>query len=87
MTSKEAIGYFIALCTIRLDREGAKAVSIIEKELKILEILRKHLHIEKDYYDCDDMCSSFEYVGVDDLGGIDLTEEEFNKVKVWLKND
>lgn len=51
-----------------------------EKEHKALEILKKHLHLEIDSYDCDDMSSSFECLCVDDLGAMELTEDELKSL-------
>lgn len=58
-----------------------------EKEHKALKILKKHLHFEIDSYDCDDMSSSFECICVDDLGAMELTEDELNTLMEVLKNE
>ena len=39
MNSKEALEYFVALCTLNFDKEGAKKVGIIKKDLERLEKL------------------------------------------------
>lgn len=48
----------------------------LKKEHKALQILKKHLHFEIDSYDCDDQSASFECLCVDDLGYMDVTQEE-----------
>lgn len=41
MTSKEALGYFVALCTLNFDKDGAKRCKIIKKDLEVLECFKK----------------------------------------------
>ena len=63
-----------------------RELDLIEKDLKILQMLKKNMSIETDYYD-DDMRHEYEYVA---YNGMDLwieSEEEFNKLKEWLEND
>ena len=64
-----------------------KELDLIEKNLEILQILKKKMSIETDYYDDDNMCREYEYIA---CNGMDLcieNEEEFNKIKEWLTND
>ena len=80
----------IAMACLGIDKpdiETEKAIKIIEKELKVLEILKKKMIIDTDYYDSDDGCEEFEYIAYNgEALNID-TEEEFNKVKEWLEDD
>ena len=63
-----------------------RKLDLIEKDLKILQMLKKNMSIKTDYYD-DDMRHEYEYIA---YNGMDLwieNEEEFNKLKEWLEND
>ena len=63
-----------------------RELDLIEKDLKILQMLKKNMSIKTDYYD-DDMRHEYEYIA---YNGMDLwieNEEEFNKLKEWLEND
>ena len=63
-----------------------RELDLIEKDLKILQMLKKNMSIKTDYYD-DDMRHEYEYIA---YNGMDLwieSEEEFNKLKEWLGND
>ena len=63
-----------------------RELDLIEKDLKILQMLKKNMSIKTDYYD-DDMRHKYEYIA---YNGMDLwieSEEEFNKLKEWLEND
>lgn len=42
MNSLEALDYFVALCTLNFDKEGAEKVKIIKKELKKVEELEEN---------------------------------------------
>ena len=64
-----------------------RELDLIEKDLEILQILKKKMSIETDYYDDDNMCREYEYIA---CNGMDLcieNEEDFNKIKEWLTND
>ena len=64
-----------------------RELDLIEKDLEILQILKKKMSIETDYYDDDNMCREYEYIA---CNGMDLcieNEEEFNKIKEWLEDD
>ena len=56
-----------------------------EKQKKILDILKKktisHFYIQwtKNYKDCNELCDGTEYS--------ELTQEEYDLLKEWLKND
>ena len=63
-----------------------RELDLIEKDLKILQMLKKNMSIKTDYCD-DDMRHEYEYIA---YNGMDLwieSEEEFNKLKEWLGND
>ena len=84
------ISHRIAMACLGIDKpdiETEKAIKIIEKELKVLEMLKKKMSIGTDYYDSDDGCEKIEYIVYNgEVLNID-TEEEFNKVKEWLEDD
>ena len=84
------ISHRIAMACLGIDKpdiETEKAIKIIEKELKVLEMLKKKMSIETDYYDSDDGCEKIEYIVYNgEVLNID-TEEEFNKVKEWLEHE
>lgn len=95
MNSEEALSrikrsHRIAMVCLGIDKpdiETEKAIKIIEKELKVLEMLKKKMSIGTDYYDSDDGCEKIEYIVYNgEVLNID-TEEEFNKVKEWLENE
>ena len=95
MNNKEAlerikISHRIAMACLGIDKpdiETEKAIKIIEKELKVLEMLKKKMSIGTDYYDSDDGCEKIEYIVYNgEVLNID-TEEEFNKVKEWLEDE
>lgn len=63
-----------------------RELDIIEKDLEILQMLKKNMSIKTDYYD-DDMRHGYEYIA---YNGMDLwieSKEEFNKLKEWLTNE
>ena len=63
-----------------------RELDLIEKDLKILQMLKKNMSIKTDYYD-DDMRHEYEYIA---YNGMDLwieSKEEFNKLKEWLENE
>lgn len=63
-----------------------RELDLIEKDLKILQMLKKNMSIKTDYYD-DDMRHEYEYIA---YNGMDLwieSKEEFNKLKEWLEDD
>ena len=63
-----------------------RELDLIEKDLEILQMLKKNMSIKTDYYD-DDMRHEYEYIA---YNGMDLwieSKEEFNKIKEWLTND
>ena len=95
MTSKEALerikkSHYIAMACIGIDKpdkETEKAIKIIEKDLEILEMLKKKMTIETDYCDNDLGCEIFEYIA---FNGEPLnldSQEEFDLLKEWLENE
>lgn len=93
MTSKEALERIKNTIIVR--RNYNRVVSIfnqeeietIEKDLDVLEMLKKKMSIETDYYDSDDGCEEFEYIVYNgEALNID-TQEEFNKIKEWLNHE
>ena len=63
-----------------------RELDLIEKDLEILQMLKKNMSIKTDYYD-DDMRHEYEYIA---YNGMDLwieSKEEFNKLKEWLENE
>lgn len=63
-----------------------RELDLIEKDLEILQMLKKNMSIKTDYYD-DDMRHKYEYIA---YNGMDLwieSKEEFNKLKEWLENE
>lgn len=68
-------------------QELIEARGKLEKDLDVLEMLKKKMSIETDYYDSDDGCEEFEYIVYNgEALNID-TQEEFNKIKEWLENE
>lgn len=63
-----------------------RELDLIEKDLEILQMLKKRMSIKTDYYG-DDMRHEYEYIA---YNGMDLwieSKEEFNKLKEWLTNE
>ena len=61
-------------------------LNIIEKDLEVLETLKKKMSIGTDYYDSDDGCEKCEFITYNGEA-LNLDTEEFNKVKEWLENE
>ena len=95
MTSKEALerikkSHYIAMACMEIDKpdiETEKAIKTIEKDLEILEILKRKMTIETDYYDSDIGCKEYEYIAYNGEALNIETDEELNKIKEWLEND
>ncbi len=95
MTSKEALerikkSHYIAMACMEIDKpdiETEKAIKTIEKDLEILETLKKKMTIETDYYDSGLGCEIFEYIAFNgETLYIDF-QEEFDLLKEWLENE
>ena len=95
MNSEEALerikrSHRIAMACLGIDKpdiETEKAIEKIEKDLEVLEMLKKKMSIGTDYYDSDAGCEEFEYIAYNGQPLNIDTEEEFNKVKEWLENE
>lgn len=57
----------------------------IEKDLEILEMLKKKMAIETDYYDSDIGCEIFEYIAFNSEPLNLDSQEEFDLLKEWLE--
>ena len=80
----------IAMVCLGIDKpdiETEKAIKIIEKELKVLEILKKKMVINTDYYDSDFGCEEFEYISYNGQPLNIENKEEYDLIKEWLEND
>lgn len=78
MTSKEALDYFVALCTLNFDKKGAKRVSVIKKDLEILEILKNESDNKK----------IIERNGIASFHlDMILTTDTYEKIKEWLNGN
>lgn len=60
---------------------------IIEKELNALEMLKKKMTIETDYYDSDVGCEKYEYIAYNGTALNIDTPEEFDLLREVLCND
>ena len=95
MNSEEALerikrSHRIAMACLGIDKpdiETEEAIKIIEKELKVLEILKKKMIIDTDYYDSDDGCEEFEYIAYNGQPLNIENKQEFDLLKEWLEND
>ena len=95
MTSKEALerikkSHHIAMSCMEIDKpdiETEKAIKTIEKDLEILEMLKKKMTIETDYYDSDLGCEIFEYIAFNGETLYIDSQEEFDLLKEWLENE
>ena len=61
--------------------------NIIEKELNALEMLKKKMTIETDYYYSDDDCEEYEYIAYNGTALNIDTPEEFDLLREVLCND
>ena len=89
MTSKEAVLELI--CEAKsADIDGGRVCflrNIIEKDLEVLEMLKKKMTIETDYYDSDDDCEEYEYIAYNGTTLNIDTPEEFDLLREVLCND
>ena len=79
MTSKEALEKlnFECIRSNGIDDEYAKELNIVEKDLEILDILKKH-------YDNNSLVLSLNSFIV---FSIHKNDKDFNKIKEWLENE
>ena len=90
MTSKEALerikkSHYIAMACIGIDKpdiETEKAIKAIEKELEVLEIIKKWSFIQENYKDGYGPFTQF-LCNIHTIG----MEEDLTKIKEWLEND
>lgn len=80
MTSKQLINH---LCyeynTINYDEEKLKRIQEIKKDLEVLEILKKYISVDIEYNQY--------WLKIYNIGGIAISEEEYNKLKEWIENE
>ena len=71
------------VCKWELDR-----LNIIEKDLEILYMLRKNMHVDTETLkDDDNKIVEYEYISYN-YWELDIeNKEEYNKIKEWLQND
>lgn len=89
MTSKEAVLELICEAkSVNID-EGRICFlrNIIEKDLEVLEMLKKKMTIETDYYDSDVGCEKYEYIAYNGTTLNIDTPEEFDLLREVLCND
>lgn len=86
MTSKQALW---DLCFLAMGNQQytLECKEKIEKDLKILEMLKKRMTINTDYYNSDDGCEVYEYIAYNGRTLNIENKEEFNKIKEWLEDD
>lgn len=100
MTSKEALQEFYnrvtneAIDNAKYLGEAVESIQywqekyyIIEKELMVLEMLKKKMTIETDYYDSDVGCEKYEYIAYNGTALNIDTPEEFELLKEVLENE
>ena len=95
MNSEEALerikkSHRIAMACLGIDKpdiENEEAIKIIEKELKVLEILKKKMIIDTDYYDSDDGCEEFEYIAYNGQPLNIENKQEYDLLKEWLEDE
>ena len=95
MTSKEALEYVRMCCSDGLQLPQNQSVeqillignslATIEKDLEILEIFKRKMTIETDYYDSDIGCEEYEYIAYNGEPLNIETQKEFNLLKEWLR--
>lgn len=88
MTSKESLKCIILGTNVDTYRSSIeeidKAIETIEKDLEILEILKKHMSISNDYHFDNNSEECIECILIEDLT---IRKEEYDKIKEWLEND
>ena len=76
MTSKEAIDELIECAKFDLNKWELDRLGIIDKDLHILEILRKYMYFDKKY----------NYIKMFDIKEC-ITNIDFEIITEWLEND
>lgn len=77
MKSKEALENIRDYCI-----EIVKKLDIIDKDLEMVNMLKKNISIQTDYD--DETCKEYEYLAYNDLYLDIKSEEEYNKIKDWI---
>ena len=84
MTSKEALNDLKESAQKFCEWELIR-LNIIEKDLEILEILKKSMSVETEYFDDDGTSKEYEFITFYDMELWENNEKEYNKIKEWLK--
>ena len=87
MRNKEALIDLVDMGALCLNKKAAQRLAIVKKDLDVLEVLKNKMSVEIGYYDSDFGCEAYEYIA---YNGNDLnidTQEEFNLLKEWLRNE
>ena len=72
-------------CPFRnISNDYCEEFETIKKELKVLEILKKKMIIDTDYYDSDDGCEEFEYIAYNGQPLNIENKQEYDLLKEWL---
>ena len=95
MTSKEAFEEIIKACNfyhrqianVDVDSIHGYPIKKIEKDLEVLEILKKWILVNESYDDLFPYEIDVKQQYVSSRSCLVLTEEEFNKIKEWLEDD
>ena len=75
-------------CPFRnISNDYCEEFETIEKDLKLLEVLKKKMIIDTDYYDSDDGCEEFEYIAYNGQPLNIENKQEYDLLKEWLEND
>lgn len=73
-------------CPFRsISNEYCKEYELIKKDLEILEILKKNMSVETEYFDDDGTSKEYEFITFYDMELWENNEKEYNKIKDWLK--
>lgn len=84
MTGEEALDKLNDLCEVDVPEECYKpCIEIISKDLKVLEILKKHLVVETED---DERKELGESVNCYLKSWLSSDKEDYQKVKEWLEN-
>ena len=87
MTSERALEILLS-CTYFYNgnrEEVIKAREKIVKDIEILEILKKNMRVETEYFDDDGTSKEYEFITFYEMELWENNEKEYNKIKEWLK--
>ena len=65
--------------------EVIEAREKIVKDIEILEILKKSMSVETEYFDDNGTSKEYEFITFYDMELWENNEKEYNKIKDWLK--